>query len=88
MKLNNKKRQNAVYSTKYLNVYTRFIRGQKVRKGALKSLYNPVILFPKALQEKIEKEMWKNISFIQTRNVDIILKKEKGKTNESKNTFQ
>lgn len=48
----------------------RFIRGQKVRKGALKSLYNPVILFPKALQEKIEKEMWKNISFIQTRNVD------------------
>lgn len=70
MKLNNKKRQNAVYSTKLLKVYVKFIRGQKVRNGALKSLYNPVILFPKALQEKIEKEMWKNISFIQTRKVD------------------
>ena len=60
MKLNNKKRQNAVYSAKYLNIYTRFIRGQKVRKGALSRLFNQVILFPKELQEEIDKEVWKN----------------------------
>ena len=60
MRINNKKRQSAVFSTSYLNVFLRHIRGQKIRNGALtKGLFNEPIMLPTAMQEMICKQ-WEN----------------------------
>lgn len=60
MKPNNKKRQSAVFSTRYLNTYLRYIRGQKKRNGSLtKGLFNEPIMLPIAMQEMICKS-WEN----------------------------
>ena len=60
MKPNNKKRQSAVFSNRYVNIYLRYIRGQKIRNGSLtKGLFNEPIMLPITIQEMINKS-WEN----------------------------
>lgn len=60
MKLNNKKRQSAVYSTRMINVYLRWLRGQKIRNGAFKryTTKETFMPMPKIMQKAIN-ETWK-----------------------------
>ena len=60
MKLNNKKRQSAVYSTRMINVYLRMLRGQKVRNGSfLTNDYPCMPLIPNTIKKEISKA-WDN----------------------------
>lgn len=62
MKLNNKQRQSAVYSTRMINVYLRWLRGQKIRNGALKryTTEETFMSMPKIIQKAIN-ETWKEL---------------------------
>lgn len=60
MKINNKQRQSAVYSTQMINVYLRWLRGKKIRNGAFKRYTTKETFMPMPkFMQKVINETWK-----------------------------
>lgn len=77
MQLNNKKRQNAIFCLKPVNVYLRMLKGQKVRNGSFLTKDYPFApMIPNAMQKEISKQ-WDIIQkqILSTMPIVITLKK-------------